>query len=342
MATGYITARHESIPGNETNVPTYSTKRIYWPALSFNPNYNVSHLMRDDEMRNVDQPLMALSERKAPEWSMETRNYPDSLGFLLTLILGLPTTTAGNGVITDPDSATIPAPAYRHVWTAPFGPSGVSPLTAYFQAAYKDQSVFFDVKGAGCQSLSIETPEEGGSRLSASGPGLFMARVADPSLTPAYESLAIPPFMQSNLTLPTWLSGGGATTDFSVNIENPMEVDFTLGIASEFPDIVYKSDGPIAFTGSAPTAILDVDDINALTAATGFPVKAKWISTSIIGSGYPYKLFIEFDNAQFVGGGPEALENRRRIGGTFDFKATFDGAGASATVTLVNVTTSYA
>ena len=41
-------------------------------------------------------------------------------------------------------------------------------------------------------------------------------------------------------------------------------------------------------------------------------------------------------------GGPNALENVRRIGGTFDFKATYDGAGASATVTLVNATSSYA
>ncbi len=343
MATGYVTARYEDSPNNETATSAYSTKRIYFPALSMTPALNAAHLERDDEIRNVDEPLQVLSERYAPEWSMETRSYPDTLGFLLKLILGAPTTTAGDGIITDPDGSTIPVGAHRHVWTAPFGPSGTAPLTAYFQVAYADQSVFYDVKGAALRSLGIETPETGGGRLSASGPALFMARVSDPSLSPSYESLAIPPFQRSHLTIPTWLSGSAARyEDFSISIENPVEPYPSLGVASKYPDVMEKAEAPIMFSGSVPMRQLDADDYDALVAATGFAAKAKWESTSVIASAYVYTAWVEFDNAQYIGGGPGALENRRRIGASFDFKATYDGAGASSTVTLVNATSSYA
>lgn len=343
MAEGYVSGRYEDTPGNETNSPTPSTKRIYIPALSFNPSLNPAHLQRDDEIRNVDEPLMVLPERYAPEWSLETRNYPDTWGFLLKLILGAPTTTQGDGsAVLDPDGNAIPASAYRHVWTAPFGPTGSEPLTAHWQVAYEDQSVWFDINGAALRTLAITTPETGGGRLAASGPALFMDRVSDPSLSPAYESLAIPPFFRSHLTIPDWLSGSAARfEDFSVNIENPCEPYASLGIASKFPDVMEKTDAPITFTGSAPMRQLDPDDYDALEAATGFAATAKWESTANVTGSYPYSAWIEFDNCQLMTGGPEALENRRRIGATFDFKATYDGAGASTTVTLVNGTADY-
>lgn len=344
MAAGYLHALLEQVgvPGNETNSPTTSTKLIYFPLIGFTPALNPEHLMRDDELRNTDQPLMALPERYGPQWDMEIRGYPDTLGFLLSLTLGLPTTTAGDGIITDPDTTAIPAGAWRHVWTAPFGPSGAFPQTAQFQGAYKDQSVFFKLKGAGCASLGIETPETGGMRVRGSGPALYMTRISDPSLTAAYESLAIRPFTRSNLTLPTWLSGTAVHEDFSLTIDNPMEPYSSLGIASRYPDMLDKGDPPITFTGSLPQRYLDADDYDALVNATGFTAVARWVSDSIIASSYPYKLYVQFDNAQYVGGGPNALENKRRLGASFDFKGTYDGAGASVTVTLVNATSSYA
>jgi hypothetical protein len=344
MATGYCNAAYESIPGNETNTPTLSTKILYPPALSFTPSLNPAHLERDDEIRNQDEPLLVLAERYAPEWSIESRNYPDTLGFLLKLILGAPTTTAGDGIIVDPDAATIPATATRHVWTAPFGPAGASPMTAQMRAAYKDQSTFFKLKGAACQTLSISTPETGGGRIAASGPANYMVRETDPSLTPTFESLAIPPFMRSGLTIPTWVTGGSTSIeDFSVTITNPVEPYSSLGIASAFPDAMEKAEAPITFTGSIPKRQLDPDDYDALLAATGFTAKAKWVSTKFIAAtSYPYSFWIQFDSAQYMSGGPVPLENKRRHGGNFDFKATYDGSGASVVCTLVNATTSYA
>lgn len=101
MANGYLKAAYESIPGNELNSPTLSTKILYPPLITFLPKLNPAPLGRDDELRNTDQPLQALPDLYAPTWDYESRVYPDLAAFLLKLILGPPVTTAGNGVITE-------------------------------------------------------------------------------------------------------------------------------------------------------------------------------------------------------------------------------------------------
>ena len=341
MALGYLHGLFESIPGNETNSPTPSTKVIYFPLITARPSLGADHMERDDENRNQDQPLPVLPEAYDPSWEYESRAYPDLLGFWLKAMLGAPTTTAGNGVITDPDTVAIPAGAHRHVWTAPFGPAGASPQTSQLQFSYVDQAVYYKLKGAAVESLTIESPVKGGARVACSGPAAYMTRQANPSLTPTYESLALRPFTRGNLTLATWLSGTGTHEDFSINIANPIEMVRSLGIASRFPDVVEKGEGLIVVSGSVPKRQLDPDDWDALLNATGFSAKVKWINDSIIASAYPYKLFIEMSNCQYVAGDADELSNQRRIGGTFDFKATYSGS-ASVTITLVNATTSYA
>ena len=344
MANGYTHAALESIPGNETNAPTLSTKVIYEPIQSLEIQLGPQHMERDDELRNVDEPLALLAEHFDPTWSLTSRAYPDMLGFELSAMLGLPTSTKGNGTITDPDGGTIPSGTiYRHVWTAPFGPSGLSPKTAQRQVAYSDESFFLKAKGCGTDTLSIDSPDSGGVSLKTSGPALYVAKIADPSLTPAYETLSIPPFERSHLTLPTWLSGTGETEDFTVAISNPMDRVRTLGIASKFADQLEKGDGPIVVSGSIPKRVIDPDDWDALVAATGFAVKAKWISTVNVGAvSYKYSLWMECLNVQYTDGGPEALANKRRLGGSFNWKSTYNGTAGSTKFTLVNGTSSYA
>lgn len=342
MATGYLHGVLESIPGNETNSPTPSTKVWYGPVISFNPQLHAAHMERDDELRGIDEPLSVVPEQFNPTWDAESRLYPDTIGFLLSIICGLPTTAAGDGIITDPDVATIPAGAYRHVWTAPFGPVGLNPKTAQFQAAYRDQATFFKLKGCGCSQLAISSPAQGGARVTASGPALYMARISDPSLTPAYESLATLPFMRGHLTLPTWLASTATTEDFTLQIANTMEPVRTLGIASKFADDLEKGDPPIIVTGTVPKRLVDADDYDALLNATGFATKVRWLSTVNITGSYKYALWVQMTNAQYTDGGPQALANRRRIGGTFNWKATnATGTAGHVTITLVNNVTSY-
>lgn len=340
----YLEAKFEagSAPGNESTNPTLSTKQIFFPAIEFSPELNPSHLDRSDEMRNVLEPISRLSESYAPEWSMESRAYPDLLGFVLKMMLGPPVTTAGNGVITDPDTIAIPTGAYRHVFTAPFGPSGAYPQTTQFQAAYADESFFLKAKGAAAAELNINSPEEGGVRVEANGLATFIDDIADPALSPTYESLSIPPFERGHLRLsPAGPSGTATTEDFGLTIAQDLEVVRSLAIASKYPDIVEKGEGPITVAGSIPKRHIDVDDWNALVAATGFTLTARWQSTAFITGAYAYALWYEANNAQYVGGGPQALANQRRIGAEFEWAATYAGTAGSSKFTLVNSVASY-
>src|SRR3954467_8652553 len=108
MPTPYVRESFEDIPGNETNSTTLSTKKVFSPLQSFAPKLGVNPMERDDEVRGQDEPIAVLSDAYSPSWEYKSRAYPDLLGFRLKHILGAPTTTAGNGVITDPDSAVIP------------------------------------------------------------------------------------------------------------------------------------------------------------------------------------------------------------------------------------------
>lgn len=343
MANGYLHSAFESVVGNEANTPTLSTKVIYHPLRSFQPSLNAKPLERDDELRNVDEPIMVLPEAYDPTWSLDSRLYPDLAGFELKAMLGAPTTTAGDGVITDPDGNTIPATATRHVWSAPYGPSGASPLTTQRQGAYKDEGVFFKLKGCGTEALALDSPASGGVGLTASGPAMYLARITDPALTPTYEALTIPPFERAHLTIVTWLTGTAVTEDFNIALANPMVPVRTLGAASKFPDLLEKGDGPIVVSGTIPKRHIDPDDFDALLANTAFTVKVRWQSTvNIAATSYKYTLWLECNNCQYMDGAPEALANRRRIGASWSWKATYGGTPGSSKLTLVNGTASYA
>lgn len=341
MPGGYVRGAIESVPGNETNSPTLSTKKVFFPVMSFEPKTGTNPLSRDDEVRNQDEPVPVIPDNYEPSYEMGVRGYPDSLGFLLTALLGDPTTSTGNGVITDPDTTPIPTGAYRHVWAAPFGPAGASPFTIQYDIAYADQSTYLKYKGAVVSELGIESPEEGGTQVSVSGPALYANTQSNPSLTAAYEALTVRPFTRGGLSLPTWLTGTGTHEDFSVSFSNPVEAVRSLGIASKWPDVMEKdNEGPITVTGSIDQRQLDNDDLVALRDSTGFAAVARWVSDSIIASAYPYKLYVSMSNCQYTEGDPEALGNKRRHGAQFSFKSTTPSTG-STTVTLVNATSTY-
>jgi hypothetical protein len=340
MGQGYVQEKFESTPGNEANTPTLSTKVLYPPLITTKPPLGADPMERDDELRNSDDPDAVITESYAPTWEEEDRMYPDLTGFRLKHQLGAPTTTAGDGTITDPDSVAVPAGAYKHVWTAPFA-AGIEPMTTQRIYAYGSESVFFKQKGCACEKTDITTPDKGGGRIKVSGPALYQSRISDPSLTPAYQSLAVRPFVKANLTLATWLASSTNHQDFDISIASPVVAVRSLGAASKFPDLMEKDDGLLMFTGSVSQRRLLTADWDALLNASGFSAKALWTSESIIASAYPYKLYVEMSNCQYVGGDPDDLDNKRRHGASFNWKATNAGS-ASVTVTLINATASYA
>ncbi len=341
MSKGYVREQFEASPGYEGASPRLSTKRLDTPATCVDPTLDPRLLDRDDELRGADEPLQAFEDEHDPRWAMEGRAYPDVLGFRLTHTLGRPTTTAGDGNILDPDGGRVPVGAFMHVWEAPFGPVGDAPLTTDMIVAYVDEGTFIHMSGCATEELEL-TSEAGGVKFRANGPALVALPVDDPAITPIPETLAVRPFMRRGLRVTTWQGNVLDLEQFNVTVSNPVEVDRSLGVASGFPSIIEKADGPITVTVEAPKRKLRRADLEALQRATRFAVKAAWVSqTEIAASRYPYSFWLEGDGAQYTGGGPQSLENRRRIGATFQAKLTSDGSGASARFTLVNATASY-
>lgn len=346
MANGYLRHTRETTnaPGNESVTPTPATKKTFLPITSWTLDPGTEHLDRKDELRNINVNPALMANSYAPEWGLETRAYPDVLASMLTAVFGAPTTTAGNGTITDLASVAVPSGAYRHRWTDDPAGSGATPVTSQFDAGYTEQSVYWVVRGAAVSELEIETPEDGGATISASGPATYADRQSDPSLSPTYESLAIRPFTRGNLTIPTNLSSTGTTEDFSLSIANPVEAYRSLGIASRWPDTMeYSDEGVIEVSGSIPKRVLATADIDALKNATGFPLLATWVSESIVTGSYPYKFCLSVANAQYRSGGPGELGNRRRIGmDDLEWVSTSTDGSTATTFEVVNATASYA
>ena len=351
MPTGYVQLRGEQIPGNEAVSPTLSTKVLYVPVDEFSVDQGAAFLDRNDELRGLSEPVPHIPQSYEGKWGLKSRLYPDTLGMLLASAFGIGATgetaathytaTVGNGIITDPDGTVVATGATKHVWVAPFGPAGASPKTFNFYAAYKDQGAYFQGKGAHVESIAIDTPEAGGAAIDASGGSAYLNAVSDPSLTPSYETLATRPFMRGGQLIATWLTGTATSSDFNLNIANPVELVRSLGTESKYPDVVEKGEGLVLVTGSIAKRQLDIDDFNALRDATEFAAKVRWRSDTVIAAATRYAFWAEFSAAQYTDGSLDPLGNKRRLGGSFNFRATRN-ASASVTFTLINNVASYA
>lgn len=344
MPKGYVREQFEKSPGYEGAEPELSTKKIDSPATSVDNAAEPAPLERDDEMRGADEPLQIFEDEFNPTWGKSERAYPDSLGFALTHILGPPVSDAGDGAeVKDPDGVAVPVGATRHVWTAPFGPSGPNPLTAKMNLGYVDEETFIVVTGAGAEELTLSSEDAGGVKLGRKGPALFWDHIEDPVIVPTPESLAIRPFMRRNLEVVTWQGDPRQLENFGITITNPIEAARSMASGSGYPDLLEKGDGPIVVMIEAPKRHINAADLEALLRAQRFAMKARWVSQSkVAATEYPYSLWLEGDGAQYTAGGPASLENKRRIGSTYTAKLTSDGVGASAKFTLVNATASYA
>lgn len=337
MARGYMRMSRENQPGNESNSTTLTTKKIFLPVETYTISPAAQPYLRENELVNTDLPRQAIKGIFNPNWAAQVGAYPDALGYLLTSILGAPTTTQGDGsTVQDPDTVAIPSSGYRHVWTTP-GPTGLSPVTTQHDLAYTDEGVYFKVRGAATQTLALTNPRETAVMLAASGPALYAVPQSDPSLTAAFEADSIAPFMRRMANL-SWLASGADPADFSLTIANPCVAEHHFGSGSRWPSRMYKGDTPILVTGSIPMEVIDESDHTAAQDATAFTATLKYISETIIGSSYPYKFFVTSaaNSCQMIGGGPNALTNVRRRGAAFDFRMF-----GVVTFTLINATASY-
>lgn len=276
-----------------------------------------------------------------------TAEFPSSGTFLLTT--AGPVTTAVTYTGKTPTSFTgcgsHPATTGGEVVTgqAPTGTSrwvftkrtGTVAKSAQITVAFADEGQFLRGQGMGISTFGLNAA----GMFTSSLVGLVFGSIADPNLTPSYDSLSIPHFRRGDLRL-SWLGGGASATDFSMTFPNPLIRYSSLGLdtPSYFPDLLEHGDEKIVPTGSIPKRVLDTDDLAAVLAGTTFAAKARWRSPkTIAATGYPYSMWIKMPACQYTGVDLPSLRNVRRFPATFPFKAAIDETlGYDARITIVN------
>lgn len=323
------TPRYEGAP--TTASYRLSTVKHYPPVQSVQLSPGVQHLDRSDEQRGIEGGPPMLIETYEPGGSLQIRPYANTLTWLLHAAGMSGAVTAGNGIITDPDSATVPTGAYRWVFTKR---GGLQAKSLQMILAYASRSVFWKGQGVGVSQFQFDAEGSVQAELT----GLVVANVSDPNITPSYDSTDIPPFRRGDLSL-TWLGSSGTTENFSFSIANPLNRrrTYTLATPSYFPDVLEHGDEKLRLTGSIPKSALADADVDALLAATEFAAAAEWTSPHAITGAYKYKMWLDIPACQHIAGGPQAMANVRRFGADIDFWAAWDeGSGYDFKITLVN------
>ena len=316
-----------------------STNLLYPVARSFRIAPTPDHLSRADELRGIQGEVPRLIEGYSPVGILGERAYPKDLTWLFELAGFEGVRTAGNGVITDPDGATIPTGASRWVFNKR---DDLQAKSARIKTNYWREGVQLQGYGFGVSAMSISAMAE----LSADWMGLFLRRIASDATVPVISAAAIPPFRRGDLYLSA-LAGGGRVADWSLAIANPIERVNSLSLdpPSRWPDALELAEGQVAVTGSIPKRLLDATDYDALVAATTFAMTARWKTPTNIGAtNYKYSLWCQMPAAQYISGEAEELVgSRRRHGHSFDWFAAWDeAAGYDVRWTLVNDVTAIA
>jgi hypothetical protein len=324
--------KYEQAPNNETSSNTVSTVRRDFPVKNLSMDPAVALLERNDETRGTEDEPAGIVNGYQPAGSFTHNGYPDDIIFLLGLSGFQGTFTAGNGVITDPDGATIPTGASRWVFAKR---GGNTPKTAEFTTVYADESQWLRLKGAGVTQLAMNADGELSGTLAA----LYFARLlVDPNLTPAVPATTIWPFRRIDLTLPTWLASTGVVSEFTWTITNPLEAIKTPAISSLYPDTILNANERVRMMGTVALRTLTGADIDAINQAKTFAAKVKYsiLGTVIGATTYHPSMWIEMPNAQITGGTFDPLSNSRQFGSQLNWKATLDDAtNKSVTITVV-------
>jgi len=333
---GYIQAALEQAPNAEGGANTVSSNLFYIPGTTIGIDPKMTPLERNDELRGgfYAAPHSGAAEYN-PEGSLDGRCYPSIMGLLLWATCGACTTTAGNGVITDPDSAAVPTGAYKHVFAFK-----TSEIPQTLQLIYAPPSGgFWKAQGVAIDELAMKAT--GGAQVFAAKLlALVSKQIADPTLTPSYEVAA--PWRAGELAL-TWLAGSAITKDFDWSIKNGLAHERQFTTNSRYPDsVIYQQNLPVV-GGSIPKRSFDTDDWNALVAGTTFAAKIKMTHSEFAVGSYAHKLWVEMPACQYVSGKQDDVKNERRTEATFDWEARYDTATSKwCTITVCNSTPAYA
>jgi hypothetical protein len=224
------------------------------------------------------------------------------------------------------------APTSTHKWVFDKR-TGTQAKTGQLTLAYADEAQFTRGQGMGISTFTMGANGLFTSTLL----GLVFGRIADPNLTPSYDSLAIPHFRRGDVKL-NWLAGSAETTDFTMTFPNPLLRYSALGAASYFPSTMEHGDDRIIPVGTIPKRVIDDADVDALMAGTTFAARARWQSPKVIGATtYPYSMWVKMPACQYTSGDMPSMRNVRRFPASFGFKAAIDEASQyDCRITIVN------
>ena len=342
-ASGYIQYLHESAPNGETGANAVSAVEAtsYLPAVEWQWKMDAQLADRSNELRGISDPLFPDIVGFNPGEHTCTMNlYADYIGVFLTNALGAGTYTAGDGsAVKDPDNVTMPVGTNRWVWTSNSLP--VLPKTAQITLAYPDEAVFWKFQGAGCDQIKLAVGQQGNfSQATITHKSLYGVRIANPSLTPAYDAATIKPFLRANHTVPTWPSSGTNIDDIEYTLDTPVVLDWSLG-GSRWPDLIDRDGVGQKLSGQIKLRYTTVTDWDQYINNTAFTVLSKWVSTQFITGSYPYKLYIQA-KAVYTGGDVDSLKRAVKLGQTIPFQAGYDATQTYAfKITLCNGITTY-
>lgn len=347
MASGDQYVRHtvETLPNGETGANALSTINFDIPLQNFALAPDRVTDDRTDEFRGTAEPITP----DVTGWNQTTgdangRLYPNYIGVYLFMLLGPPVTTAGNGVITDPDAVTIPATVTRHVWDSSTLNAAVIRSVETKSSWGNNSTIFFRDRGVTCAGLDLAVGDQNApSTFSAHMTGLYKSRIADPSITTATDATTIIPFYRGHFSIPTWLAGTDTLIGANLAFTNPVEPDPVLN-SSLWPSGWSRPNTAGAvprLNGTIDTKTIDPDDYDAFLNGTAFTYKQKWISTqNVLATGYKYGLWVEgaasYDNYDM-----SQMEHKLRHGASIPFTAGKSGATQAYKVTLSNAVASY-
>lgn len=347
MASGdqYAQALVELLPNAESAPNALSSTAVWNPYRQFRMHATPVEDDRTDEYRGTAEPITPdRTGWEQSEGSANGRLYGNPVGLFFALALGLPVTTAGNGVITAPDATVIPAGAFRHVWDS----SVIDPAvikTAQFRSNWGNNSgVYMIDRGVTCTAIELGIGDRGEpSTFGADLAGLYQARIANPSLTPTYDATTVLPFYRSHFSVPTWLTGAASPLGMTLNLTSPVEPAPVLA-ASGWPTAWSRPNEAGAvprLTGTISMLSVDVEDYDAFYNNSPFAYMVKWVHTqTIAASGYPYKLFIE-GMASYTDYDAGEMEHKLRHGLDIPFSTGKSGATQAFKITLVNGQSAY-
>lgn len=332
----------EDEQGNENTDASVFATPFYMPVLEAGLNPGVQPLDRSDENRGVDGQQQLAENEYEPEGALNLRNYMHEAAALLAVQFGEVTTTAGDGVITDPDGATIPVGAHRHVFSKL---SGIRPASAKITSHYG--SSYFEARGVTVPETAFSLDDDG-VKLNATLMANYLERLTsapsggDPS---DYEAFTVLPMRRRNVVV-NWGVGSQNIDTIDFSLAQSLEYVRDLGSATGWPSDTERansSEGFLRLGGSLTRRQIDNADWDALIAATAFAVTISMVSEQDIGAtSYPYSMWVEAPAVQFASGNKEALKNQARHQAEFDWVAGYDEtAETDFTVTIVNGTSAY-